>query len=168
MFDLYNDYYNQLQDTGCTIGFGLDGQSKCSLGNDQATQYCNSNPQALCCTSTTNIIPVSSTNSTVPPSASATPSVDDNAVAGGSKSSVVNPLFIGLAALGVVLIVLIASAVYFFKRPKNKGNNRKIGSNTKHESFASSAVGGNQMEAIFDYQANLFDELTLSTIFVNI
>ena len=174
MFPGYVEYFGILQDTGCNIGFGLDGQNKCSLTRkEQADQFCQQNSQALCCTSTTNIIAAANTTQSIDPKAAATTST-----AGSSgKSSVVNPLFIGLAAMGVILIVIIASAVYFIRRKKtgiNSSGSRKYDSkrdtfgssapNSKHESQISSAPNSGVMEAIFDYQANLFDELTLSKI----
>ena len=159
------DFYNSLQDTACTLGFGQDGQRKCSL--EDSAKFCTDNPQQLCCTASNNTIPAL-VGGTEPPTNTTNTEKPDNNASSEKTSSVVNPLFIGLAAMGVILVVIIASAVYFFKRPKktNVGpiKQSKNNNTSRHDSFASSAVNNSQMEAIFDYQANLFDELTLSTI----
>ena len=81
---------------------------------------------------------------------------------------------IGAAALGLALVAVLASVLYFMT--KKKGDSVEDGHNNNRKSMMAAAVapaafddksaaGGDTMECIFEYKANLFDELGLGTFY---
>ena len=63
--------------------------------------------------------------------------------------------------MGVVLVALLASAFFFLRKPK-ASKSPESGFSSDYNRSGKDIEGKDVMEAIFDYQANLFDELTLS------
>jgi hypothetical protein len=183
MFAAYQEFQNLSQDQNCFIGIGQDATRKCGIGGAEADTYCRSNPTQLCCTATQNLVPSNSTaTATALPSPSQASSPDALTSAAPSSSAAptsspqpqpsspqtsttaenktneggINPLFIGAGAIGLTLVAILAVALFFMTKRKPK---------------VEQAAGGvkgvppvsetETMEVVFEYQANLFDELTL-------
>jgi hypothetical protein len=101
-----------------------------------------------------------------------------------SSSTIISPLLIGAAALGVALVAVLGSVLYFMTKRSRRASvaasrskktqsfyNTKQGyGNEPAESTVGRGVsmapteGGDTMECVFEYKANLFDELTLGKI----
>jgi hypothetical protein len=89
----------------------------------------------------------------------------------------VNPLIIGGGALGISFIIIALSALFLRGRKQNKAQQLKNVSEANEApnvpseqvapqtaSFISNQPVNEVMEVVFEYEANLFDELTLSKI----
>lgn len=179
--------------SNCLVGLGEEKSLTCGVETSKLTQYCSENSGSDCCpknvpigdpstqqqvpptpASTGSVIaaPTAVANSTIetlaplPTTINTEPPInqpDDSLTTNSNESKFTNlltPLNIGIAA-GVLALILagIASVIYSrrkqkstaFITPKSVENNN--GSNYQ------------KMDVMFDYQANLVDELTLSTIF---
>jgi hypothetical protein len=152
---------------------------------DRATQFCSQNPTQLCCSATSNIVTpntstVAATQPTNTGNAPVTGATVSNTAGTPQSSSGVNPLFIGAGVVGAALIAIVGSAFFFMRKPSEEVGSRTAPTNEYYEDSAAGkgagvavAMGGapepsksDNMEVIFEYQANLFDELSLSIVLV--
>ena len=182
----YTSVLGQLSTSStCLVGLGGEKESTCGVAADKLSKYCEENSQASCCVGDTpapapttppttdlQTVPTSSVNTapTVDPtvvSPSAPTSVqqpgvtnsEDSLSDNGSKKStspLLNPLYLGIAGGAIVLIALLFSVIMYKRRKDSKPT----------QFIASSAnIGGTKefkaAEVMFDYNANLVDELTL-------
>jgi hypothetical protein len=175
MFSAYQEYLNLSQDQNCLLGIGSDVARKCGLGGAEGDQFCTANPRELCCTATTNVVSSNTTATALPsPSQASSPdsltftssatvaptpttSVSSVAESSNSNQGGVNPLFIAAGAVGLALIAILACALFFMTKQKPKPV-----TTPKQEQMDVVPVE-ETMEVVFEYQANLFDELSLST-----
>lgn len=175
------DYQSASSDNNCLIAFGNDVQKKCGVDQAASEAFCKANPNKLCCTASSNEV-------SAPTSNQSTPSQNS----GNSKG--INPLFIGAAAIGISLIIIMVTALFLMsRRIKTKQNeyspdyNQKSYRDSKepisqsrnqdlqfsptqqfqpsqYEKTQSQGEREENMEVVFEYAANLFDELTLSIL----
>jgi hypothetical protein len=117
-----------------------------------------------------------------PPPVEQTPTSQSKVESGPSSGTEFSPLYLGLAAGGVALLAIAGAALLLFRRGRGKGASPKNvpDAGKGHESYAnvfkspgSGSAGsgappvGHQggpeiFEALYQYQATLLDELSLS------
>lgn len=205
MYPQYTSFANSISNSNCLLGIGQDLPLKCGFANpSDATAYCQSNANALCCTSPSNLVGVSpsaapststnTTTSTAPltaplttstpssinpnsdsistdesssSSSSATPSSTAEASSSPPGGSLpFSPFVIGAVALGLALVAVIGSVIYFRNKKKEVSDGAQDEYNGKPMMAASGATGlddskADTMECVYEYKANLFDELSL-------
>jgi hypothetical protein len=184
MFGAYTEFQNLSGNDNCFLGFGSEAQKKCGQNTlQEAETFCTANPTALCCTAQSNLIvsgtvtsvALSTPTNAVPPgsltatseitestSISTASSAGNNAASNGSSgSSGINPLFIGAGAIGVALIIILASALFFMNSQKKAKSLVSPTLGAPVEKLDPVMVADETMEVVFEYQANLFDELSL-------
>ncbi|KAJ3368695.1 STIP1 y and U box-containing protein 1 [Kappamyces sp. JEL0680] len=191
----YAAYVNSLGNTDCFLGIGDDVGHKCGFENAaDGTKYCSTNASDICCTSNSNVVGAGSGNSTVATSSTAPvatdvpPSINPNITAAATSDSVpaptttassqtstasggISPLIIGAGALGVALIAVLASVLFFMTKKGQLKDSNSASNMTELHNYdippAAAPIGGapvgpETMECVFEYKANLFDELSLS------
>jgi hypothetical protein len=74
---------------------------------------------------------------------------------------------IGAAALGLALVAVLASVLYFMTKKKTDDEmhpgDEVIVKDGNRKSLIIGEENSETMECVFEYKANLFDELTLGT-----
>jgi hypothetical protein len=183
------DYQSPLSDSNCLIAIGNDVQKKCGVDEAASDAFCKANPTKLCCTSAANELGAGGkTVGGATPAPAQTNTADQKSINTDAPTGI-NPLFIGAAAIGVSLIIIMVSALFVMTRKsKSEPNNY-----SQNYSQPKEAIMQNQerqrppapqqfqrpqseqrqkteveeeetMEVVFEYAANLFDELTLSIL----
>jgi hypothetical protein len=186
MFPAYQEYLSLSQNQNCLVGLGGDVSKKCGVGGGQADGFCAANGSELCCTATQNVIAGTTTatslpspsqasspdnlgNSSVGPSLSTSvlgvsatdsPTPQPNANTESANQGGVNPLFIAAGAIGVILVAILGAALFFMTKRVPK----QPPSSVPQEKMEPIVAVEETMEVIFEYQSNLFDELTLGMV----
>ncbi|KAI8914254.1 hypothetical protein EDD86DRAFT_198874 [Gorgonomyces haynaldii] len=149
---------------------GADGNCVVNQENDSncgfssvalATTFCQSNSQNTCCATiaakqTSSVAPAATAPVT---SSSATTAPTAASAAATSTQDAINPLIIGGAVGGAALLAIVGVTIYYAFGKKKKSSTSPTG---KTYSQSEPAQMAETMMVIYDYQANLFDELTLN------
>lgn len=177
IFSQYSDFVSQITNSNCILGVGQDVPLRCGYANiSDAAAFCKTDPTAICCTATKNILPASNQSSTSTATAVSSPTNNNNTTsevsptavtadaANPSSGSTVSPLLIGAAALGLALVAVLASVLYFMTKKKTDDQMHPGDEVLDKVGNRKSLIGeenSETMECVFEYKANLFDELTL-------
>lgn len=182
IFSQYTEYVQSQTDSNCLLAAGLDVGLKCGMNSfylnlgfavaSDATAFCVKSPNSLCCTAAKNLVGNGTTSPTVALStlsgsvtlptsdATASPSVNSTATSAsaqtsGQSSSPVNPLLIGAGALGVALIAVLASVLFFMAKKGNMKNASLKEIPTKDSSGIAGSTQQETMECVFEYKGKL-------------
>lgn len=183
IFPSYSAFINSAQqsDKNCILSSGNEVGVKCGIKNPaDAAKYCTTNKSALCCTATSNSLldnpvnPVNTINSTLSTTNSnttieSTTTVDTSLAAATQDSSNsstssggISPLLIGAAAVGCALAILLIAVLFFMRRKSNLKKVENMENRSSGVPLGATVPSNDTMECVFEYSANLFDELTLS------
>ncbi|KAJ3306800.1 STIP1 y and U box-containing protein 1 [Kappamyces sp. JEL0829] len=170
----YAAYVNSLGNTDCFLGIGDDVGHKCGSGVNGLSSGSGNSTVA--------------TSSTAPVATDVPPSINPNITAAATSDSVpaptttassqtstasggISPLIIGAGALGVALIAVLASVLFFMTKKGQLKDSNSASNMTELHNYdippAAAPIGGapvgpETMECVFEYKANLFDELSLN------
>ena len=139
----------------------VDGEKYCGFATQQLSiDFCKSNPSDTCCKSTVTVSPS--------PAATAGPAAQQ------SSSSIFTPVVIGAGCAILFVILLLALTLFIIAKrraspeledgPKIMSKSSKLSdfSNDGLPAAAPTSPMSEVMYVIFEYTANLFDEVTLN------
>ncbi|KAJ3305590.1 hypothetical protein HDV03_001235 [Kappamyces sp. JEL0829] len=196
-------FSSNASNSNCLLGVGADAQRKCGFPNSaDGEAFCKltTNAKDLCCIAANNKIasnetgtspalatvgPIPSTSlpsttlTELAPTDSSVPSASTPPSSSGSSPGAVSPIIIGAGALGVALIAVLASVLFFMTRKgtlkhtgtEESGDDGSRPMSPKPKAIPQSAPVSSKfadnmppetLECIFEYKANLFDELTIA------